>query len=152
MCLVLAVVYGAHFYMTRGTASGEAPALSGVTLQGEAVSLDALRGRPVLVHFWASWCPVCRMEETSIQALADRHAVLTVALDDVPEAELRDYLRSHALDFPVLHDPGSELGARWGVRGVPASFVIDPGGRIAFREVGYTTGIGLRLRLWWASR
>lgn len=149
--LLSVVVFVVQAYAARGTVSGEAPALAGVTITGDPVSLAAMRGRPVLVHFWATWCPVCKMEQGSIDALAEDHAVLTVAMDEASDADIRRYLDALAVDYPVLHDPAAALGARWGVHGIPASFIVGPDGSIAFRSVGYTTGIGLRLRLWWAS-
>lgn len=149
--LLIVVVIAAQAFAARGTASGPAPALSGVTLDGQSVSLETLHGQPVLVHFWATWCPICVMEQGSIDALARHYQVVTVAEDDATEAEIRHYLDKHSVQYPVLHDARSEVGNRWGVRGVPASFVIDPRGRIVFREVGYTTGLGLRMRMWWAS-
>ncbi len=149
--LLIVIIFLAHAYAARGTLSGDAPELSGVAIGGRPVSLDALRGKPVLVYFWATWCPVCAMEQGSIVALAGSYPVVAVAMDDTSEVGVRRYMAAHSVDYPVLHDPDSAVGARWGVRGVPATFIIDAHGRIAFREVGYRTGIGLRLRLWWAS-
>jgi peroxiredoxin len=140
-----------HAFTTRGTVSGEAPGLSGVTLDGRPVSLADLRGQPVLVHFWATWCPVCGLEQGGIDALAGKRQVLTVAMEDTPADAIRRYMADKSVDYPVLHDPGFEHAARWGVSSVPASFIVDPEGRIRFTEVGYTTGLGLQLRLWWAS-
>jgi hypothetical protein len=64
---------------------------------------------------------------------------------------VRSYLGERGLDFPVLVDPDGRLAGRYGVRGVPTTLVIGPEGRIRSREVGYTTGLGLRLRLWMAG-
>lgn len=149
--ILFAVVLGVHLYQTRDTAGGAAPSLAGAGLNGEALSLEALRGRTVLVQFWATWCPVCRAQEGSIQAISEDWPVLSVALEDTPVEALRAYMQKEGLDFPVLRDTDGALAARYGVRGTPTSFIVDAAGRIRFTEVGYTTGWGLRLRLWWAA-
>lgn len=147
-----AVYFGLRAYMQRDMAGGEAPALEGRLLSGAPVRLADYAGRPVLLHFWASWCPVCRLEQASIQALARDWPVLTVALQSGDEAEVRAYLQAQGLQWDTLNDPDGRIAARFGVYGVPATFVIDPEGRIRFRERGYTTGWGLRARLWLADR
>lgn len=151
--LVLAAVLSAvHLYQTRDAVDGPAPPLAGVDLDGAPRTLAEFRGRPVLVYFWATWCPVCRAEQGTVRAIAADHAVLSVALEDTAPATLRAYAEEHKLDFPVLRDADGGLAHRYGVRGVPAFFVIDGAGMIRSAAVGYTTGPGLRLRLWWAGR
>lgn len=150
--LVLVVVlFGIQLYQTREAATGRAPPLSGIGLHGEVLSLEALHGQTVLVQFWATWCPVCRVQEGSIQAVAEDWPVLSVALEDTPSEALRTYMEKEGLSFPVLRDTDGALAGRFGVRGTPTSFIVDPAGQIRFTEVGYTTGWGLRLRLWWAA-
>jgi peroxiredoxin len=149
--LVLAVIVGVQWWQTRDAPSGPAPALDGVLLDGTPVDLAAERGRPVLVHFWAEWCPICRLEEGSIDALARDHRVISVATTSGDAAAVRAYMARQGLSFPTLVDEDGTIGRRWGVKGVPASFVIDASGEIAHATVGYTTGPGLRVRLWLAG-
>ena len=150
--LVLLVLIGVHLYQTRDTAGGPAPPLAGTDIQGQPRDLASLRGEPVLVHFWATWCPICALEQDSIDAIAGDWAVLSVALEDTSPEELRAFMAREGLSFPVLRDVDGGFASRYGVRGVPTSFVVDGAGRIRFTTVGYTTGPGLRLRLWLAAR
>ncbi|BCU05840.1 hypothetical protein Atep_05170 [Allochromatium tepidum] len=76
--------------------TGEAPPLVGVTLEGTPIDLADRRGRPVLVHFWATWCPVCRITDGTIDAIAEDHAVVTVALQSGTEEEQKTDPRLHA--------------------------------------------------------
>lgn len=148
---VLGMLLGIRLYQHRDLPRDVAPPLAGRLLDGASVSLAGLRGKPVLVHFWASWCPICALEEGSIDAIAADHRVVTVAMQSGDAKEVAAHLRERHLDFPVLNDPDGRYAAAWGVRGVPASFVLGPDGRIRFTEVGYTTETGLRLRLWLAA-
>ena len=149
--LLICVIFLLHLWQTRDTATGQAPPLTGQTLTGEMFDLTNLQGRSVLVHFWATWCPVCRLESGTIDSLAGDYPLITIAMQSGSEAVIRQYLAENELSFPVISDPDGRLASHWGVRGVPATFIIDAQGNIRFVEVGYTTGPGLRARLWWLT-
>jgi thiol-disulfide isomerase/thioredoxin len=149
--VLLLLVLGIRAWQQSSTASGPAPALAGELLNGKPLALAAFAGRPVLVHFWATWCPICRLEQDSIDALARDMPVITVAMQSGDRDAVIQHLRKETLSFPVLNDPDGVLAAQWGVRAVPASFIVDGAGQIRFVEIGYTTGVGLRLRLWLAG-
>jgi thiol-disulfide isomerase/thioredoxin len=146
------IVAGIRTWQQRDIVSGTAPALQGVTLAGQPFKLPARPGKPVLVHFWATWCPICRAEQGSISDIAHNHAdVITVAMQSGSTEEVSRHMREQGIDFPVVNDQDGIISSAWGVHAVPASFIIAPAGRIRFVEIGYTTGIGLRLRLWLAG-
>jgi thiol-disulfide isomerase/thioredoxin len=155
LLLILAVFIGIQWWKARPLATGPAPALAGHLLDGRPFDLRALResggGRPVLVHFWATWCPVCRLGQDGIDAIARDHALVSVALQSGDERDIQDFMGKEGLGFPVLPDPYGEAASAWGVAGVPASFVVDAAGQIRFATVGYTTEAGLRARLWAAE-
>jgi thiol-disulfide isomerase/thioredoxin len=140
-----------HQYQTRGVASGPAPEFQGQLLNGQPVSLRAFRGRPVLLHFWATWCPVCALQQAGIDRIAKDHPVLTVALDGESDNQIRQWMQGKGVAYPVVHDPDGRIAGRFAIRGVPTSVVIDARGEIRFVEVGYTTEAGLRMRLWWVD-
>ncbi|WP_018232900.1 redoxin domain-containing protein [Thioalkalivibrio thiocyanodenitrificans] len=137
-------------WVQRDMISGEAPALAGLDLTGEPVTLADYRGQAVLVHFWATWCRICRMEQGSIESLSRDWPVITVATQSGTAAEVAAHMAANDLTHTVILDPDGALASRYGVRGVPSSFVVDANGEIRFRETGFTTGWGLRTRLWLA--
>ena len=67
------------------------------------------------------------------------------------EDEIRKYMQEKQLDYQVVADEDGEIASRWSVTGVPSSFILTPDGKINFVEVGYTSEIGLRTRLWWSG-
>lgn len=149
--LIVAIVFAVNGWQTRNAARGPVPPLEGVTLNGEPFNIEQFRGRPAIIHFWASWCPICRTEQDAIDAVAEDHPVMTVALQSGDEPTVQGYLDDNKLKFQVLNDRKGEIANRFGVTGVPTSFVIDSHGEIRFVERGYTTNWGLRLRLWLAE-
>lgn len=152
LLLIIVVVAGIRAWQQRDMVSGATPMLRGITLAGDFHDLAEHLQRPLLVHFWASWCGICRAEQGSIAAIAhDYQNVITVAMQSGKPEEVAAYMQTQGISFPVLNDEEGWISEKWGVHAVPASFIIDRAGRIRFVEVGYTTEIGLRLRLWWAG-
>lgn len=105
----------------------------------------------MLVHFWASWCPVCRLEQDSIASIAGDRQVITVATTSGTAEEVAAYLAGEGLSMPVLLDEDGEIARRWGVSGVPATFIVNMAGDITHAGMGYSSEPGLRLRLWLAE-
>lgn len=150
LALLAIVVVAIQWWQARDLAYGTAPPLVGHLIDGKAFQLDPSQG-PYLVHFWASWCPVCRLEQGSIAGIAASYPVMTVATNSGTSAEVSSYLAQEGVSFPVLMDETGAIARRWGVSGVPASFVVGTDGVITHAGVGYSTGFGLRLRLWLAD-
>lgn len=149
--IVFLLVLIFQWWQTRDIALGSAPLLGGPMLSGKSASLSDYKGKVVLVHFWATWCPVCRIEEGTIERLSKDYPVLSVAITSGGRAEVSDYLHGRGLNFPVMLDDSGALGESWGIKGVPSSFVVDARGEIRSVAVGYTSELGLRFRLWLAG-
>ena len=138
-------------WLQRSMIEGVPPLIQASTLSGQPFDIQALKGKPLLVHFWASWCGVCKLEQDSIEAISKDHTIITIAMKSGTADEVRHYMQQHQLSFPVINDPEGKITYSYGVHAVPASFILNPQGEIAFRESGYTTGWGLRIRLWLAK-
>jgi len=150
--LLVIVLFALHWYQTRHVVAGLAPEFETVLLDGASASLSDYRGQPLLLQFWASWCPVCRMELASIDAVANDYAVLSIALDTMSAAQMSAWMQERAVDFQVSVRDAEHIASLYGVQGVPTSLIIDADGQIRFTEVGYTTEAGLRTRLWWVAQ
>ncbi len=148
--LLVGVLLALRAWLQQDMASGPVPPLAGTTIAGQPFDLHQYPERPVLVHFWATWCRICALEQDSIDAIARDWPVITVAMQSGSVADVQRHLQQAGLAFPVINDPAGVLARRFGVRAVPATFVVDARDRIVFRERGFTTEAGLRFRLWLA--
>jgi thiol-disulfide isomerase/thioredoxin len=149
--LIIAVYLVARGYSQRHLVSGTSPAIEATTLGGDQIRLSDFRDKPVLIHFWASWCPVCELEQESIQSISNDYPVVSIAMQSGSELEVSAHLQENKLSFPTIVDEDGKLARQFGVRGVPTSFIITTDKKIKFKEVGYTTETGLRVRLWLAG-
>ena len=121
------------------------PPLQATDLQGKVWRLADLRGRAVLLNFWATWCEPCRVEMPSLQQLAeiygaDKLVVLAVNFREGPR-RIRQYVQSSGMNLPVLLDPDGEIARQWGANVFPTSILIDSDGKPVQRirgEVDWT--------------
>jgi thiol-disulfide isomerase/thioredoxin len=148
--ILIVIVAGITTWQNSGLADGVAPPLAGTRTDGSTVKLGP-DGTARLVVFWATWCKVCKAEAGNIEAIARDWPVITVAMQSGELKEIADFLEERGLKVPAIADDDSDIADLWGVRVVPAHFVVDGAGNIRFRVVGYTTKWGLRARLWWAQ-
>ena len=152
LLVFLGVYLGVRAWLQRDMAEGPPPVDELQLIDGQRVKLTDNRNGPLLIYFWASWCGICGLERGTVDSIAHDWPVLTVAMQSGGPQDIRAYLERHGLDWKVVADPDGRLAARFGLRGVPAFFVLDPSGRIVLHESGYTTEAGLRLRLWLAGK
>jgi len=119
-----------------------APVLRLADLDGKAHDLADLKGKLVVVNFWATWCPPCRREMPSLERLNQQLKArgLTVLAVNVGEDADTVFSFTGQLEpapaFPILLDHDSQAMQRWKVKGLPTTFVIDPQGRLINRAVG----------------
>jgi thiol-disulfide isomerase/thioredoxin len=150
--IVLAVFLGIRAYLTQGSIkSGPAPDFGGALLDGSSFQLKDFRGEPALIHFWATWCKICALNDGTIDDLAKDLQVITVVMESGSQQGIRDEMKERGLSFPVFVDGLGQLANLYHVKGVPTNYIIDAKGNIEYVEVGYTTGWGLRLRMWLTS-
>lgn len=121
-----------------------APDVSGPTLQGGSFDLRSLRGKWVVLNFFASWCPPCQQEEPQMVAFAFHHrqegsvALVSVAYDD-SATSARSFLAQSGATWPAVSDPNGQIAVDYGVRGPPETFVISPTGRVLVHLDGAVT-------------
>jgi peroxiredoxin len=127
-----------------------APPLRVTAFDGRVVDLERSRGRPAVVSFFESWCPICEVEQPDLSRVAAEYAgrvdFVGVSYHDTVAAG-RAYQRRFEVPYPLANDPSGRTWARWKVPYQPVVVLVDEQGRIAERFDGGTTGGTLRAHL-----
>jgi thiol-disulfide isomerase/thioredoxin len=124
-----------------------APEFEHVDLDGQPVKLSELRGRTVILDFWATWCPPCVFQPPELNAFWERHkdtgkvAVFGIEVGGASVAEIRDWgVENDAVaEYPILTGADEDLARRFGALGFPALVIVAPDGTVAEVHVGLTS-------------
>ena len=132
-----------------GSGDEPAPAFALRSLDGDVVSLDDYRGQVVLVNFWASWCPPCRVEMPGFERVYRQRrdegfVILGIATDTHAEGAIREFIAEHDITYPILLADRAVIQEYGGIRALPESFLVDRDGRIRHRVIGYFAEPALR--------
>jgi peroxiredoxin len=119
----------------------EGEAFSLATLDGSTTALSDYRGSWVLLNFWATWCGPCVAEMPSMERLygqfKDDGLVIVGVNQQESVDEVAAFVAERGLTFPILLDSNGRVGSRYGVRGIPTTYLIDPSGRVLGSKVGF---------------
>ena len=150
----LAFAFGGMIWAQRDLAAGEqsleqeaiqAPDFALTSLDGQRYVLSELRGKVVLVNFWATWCGPCRMEIPDLSRIYSTYRdtgvmILGISLDELQDEQIRTFARNYKMTYPVLHGTPSELArvvrAYGGIQAIPTTFLIDRQGYLQEMYVG----------------
>lgn len=105
----------------------------------------------ILVHFWATWCPICTLEAANINAIANDYEVITIAVNSDTDTKIKEFLEKNNLNFNVINDQNSTLAKKMNITVYPTTLIYDKNKNLVFSEVGYTSTLGLYLRMIWAN-
>lgn len=111
-------------------------------LQGKTWHLQDLRGKVVLVNFWATWCPPCRKEMPDLQSLYDKfkdQGFVVLAISDEEAAKVAPFISDRKISYPVMLDPGRKVNDLFIVDGIPKSFVYDHSGKMVAQSIDMRT-------------
>lgn len=119
----------------------EAPNFALRDLAGHVVSLSQLRGKVVLLNFWATWCGPCRVEMPAMEQLyrtlpRGEFEILAVSTDPQGAAVTRPFQREMGFTFPILHDSEYRVGLTYGARTIPITFMVDRRGIVRQKIFG----------------
>jgi thiol-disulfide isomerase/thioredoxin len=127
------------FYVTLYSEKEQIPLERLFTVEGKSYDSVVLQGNYVMVNFWGTWCPYCRLESPSIDRLSKEQAtgwfsILTISVGEKTENVI-DYMRENDYDFPIVYDPENELKDIYAPR-IPTTYILDPEGNIIARING----------------
>lgn len=157
--VLLAIVVGVLLYQRAAPQAAAALGLSVdgspapdfalETLSGDSISLASLRGNVVLVNFWASWCPPCRVEMPGFEDVYrerrdDGFVIVGIATDVASRARIEAFVREHDITYPILLASRDVISAYGGVDALPESFLVGRDGTIRHRVIGFFAEPALR--------
>jgi len=138
-------------FMQGDVIHGQVPAIQLKSITGGQFDLSNVT-EPTLVHLWATWCPICGVTKGSVESVAKDYKVINISTQSGDDEALLNYAQENDMNPAIIiNDYDGKLMNLFGAKAVPADFIISPGGEIQFVEVGFTSELGLRLRLWWAG-
>jgi cytochrome c biogenesis protein CcmG/thiol:disulfide interchange protein DsbE len=127
-------------YISTPFIAKPAPAFTLTLLDGSVLRLEDLRGQVVFLNFWASWCPPCRAEARTLEAVSRKYRDQGVVFVGVniqdKEESARAFLEEFGITYPNGFDRGSRIAIEYGVWGLPETFFIDRDGRVTYKHVG----------------
>ena len=120
----------------------EHPAFALKDLSGKTWTFADLRGKVVVVNFWATWCPPCRKEMPDLETLYKRfgsQGLVILGISDEEAAKVEPFIHERKVTFPVLLDPGRKVNEMFVVEGIPKTFVYDRLGKLVAQSIDMRT-------------
>jgi len=111
-------------------------------LDGKPWTLNELRGKVVVLNFWATWCPPCRKEMPDLQALYQQfkeQGLVILAISDETAGKVRPFIAEQKVTYPILLDPGRKVNELFQFNGIPKTFVYDRSGKLAAQSIDMRT-------------
>ena len=127
--------------------STQLPRIEAKLLDGNTFKVQ--EGKPLLLYFWAVWCPTCKLQSSNIAFISQKYNVVTIAVSSGSDEAIKAYMQEHRLSFKVINDKHGNWAKQFKVEAYPTTFIYNANGKLKFTDVGYTTTAGLMARFEW---
>jgi thiol-disulfide isomerase/thioredoxin len=151
LLILLTVVMNVTSYLNAPQLdSKQLPAFQASTLE-KKIFISQQTEKPLMIHFWATWCPICKLENSSISKLASKFNIITVAVNSGSDEKIENFLQKHNLHFPVINDADGHIASLFKVKVFPTTLIYDKKKKLLFEDTGYSSYFGLYLRMLYAN-
>lgn len=155
VALILLVFAVVQYFVTRDVVRGPLPLLQGQVTDGSPLTSEQWRAAHAdgafVLYVWATWCPICKTVEGNVDAVAQDAPLLTLAMQSGEGAQVGRFLADRGYRWTTLVDHDAALSRQLGVDAVPTLIFVGRGGQVRAVTQGYTSELGIRLRLGWAQ-
>ncbi len=138
-----------NFYKSQDLNKEDFPYKAFELIDGASYILDD--EKPLLIYFWATWCPICKFQSPNIEELSKEYQVITFASQSGAKEEIQEYLKDNNLNFKVINDSFNDFAYRFNIKAYPTTLIYDKNKQLKFSDVGYTSSFTLKLKLWWSK-
>ncbi len=133
-------------YLRQPDSSHQPKQMKVKLIDGKEVDLYATN-QVTMIHFWATWCPTCKLEAPNIERIQEDVHLITVAVNSGSDKELNSFMTQEGYSYPVVNDGEGDLAKKFDVGVFPTTFIYDKNALLKFSEVGYSTTLGLKARV-----
>jgi thiol-disulfide isomerase/thioredoxin len=127
------------------------PPLTIPMVNGSTFKSTNYHDKPLIIHFWATWCPTCKLEISNFNTIAKEYNLITIIVQSGSNEHIKKFMKERGLSFPLINDRNGVLAKKFAISAYPTTLLFDKEGKLAFSEVGYTSTWGIKLRMWWLS-
>ncbi|WP_117232874.1 protein disulfide oxidoreductase [Vibrio maerlii] len=153
LALITVLSFAMDVWRSQDMPQVELPEVQGFTTSGQVVDVITMsKEKPVLVYFWATWCPACKFVTPTVNWMSDseHYSVVGIPISSGSDERVSRFLQAHDYQFENLNDPTGRISRQWGVSVTP-TVVIVRNGEIHSATTGITTPPGLLARVWLAK-
>lgn len=148
LVVAAAIAFGVDLYRNHDVPKALPNELTLTTLAGEPLSVAKMSEKePVLIYFWATWCPVCPTVSPTVDWLSEDYKVISVALRSGHNAKISAYLKQHELGFTTINDAQGEIARHFNISVTPTILIINDH-KVTSATSGFTSPPGILARLW----
>jgi len=145
--LLLFVVSMVINYIRKPEVSEDIYRLELTDIENNSLNMNKYKNKPLVVHFWATWCPTCKLEASNIETLSQKHNVISIAVSSGSNKKIQSFMKERNLSYKVINDSNGVLAKKFGIEVYPTTLIYDRNGILKFSEVGYSTTLGLQARM-----